>query len=511
MKTHIKQILSIFISAGLLLLWESQPVLAQRTFNLQTAIPTPSGDFNLVQTYRLKLRDNGDPASAECSPGEVALFGTTLRYCVQDDIWNPISSVWTQDNNTQTVYLSDISDYDLGVAIGTTQKTFKLTLANDGGILANGEFGSGVDLGSGIGTGTRFMWYPRKAALVAGHYDIELAWNDSSFGDYSVALGYNSQAVGAGAIAAGRTNTASGDDSIVMGTGNVADCTSCVVLGNNNAANNTNVGEGYITMFGLQNTATGNGASVLGGSLNIASGLAATTVGGAGNSASGDLSIVLGGASNQAAGTYSLSGGWNMNVTGAQSFAWGHDSSPITVGGSNKFVVYGEGGAATQKYLGVNVADPQYNVDVFGTIAFTGGDTVREMAVGAPLPVLVIGAVINGATGACTAEMGIATCSRIATGTYTLTFDRSFGAAPMAISAFTKSATPTGAYATNTARDSDVTIITYDPRTGAAVDVQELHVGITGFTPISVIPADPIPAEPAAPVQGVPVGWGKDG
>jgi hypothetical protein len=53
------------------------------------------------------------------------------------------------------------------VGIGTSTPEFKLSLDDDGGIMAKGEVYSGATL-SVLGTGTRLIWYPRKAAFRAG-------------------------------------------------------------------------------------------------------------------------------------------------------------------------------------------------------------------------------------------------------------------------------------------------------------------------------------------------------
>ncbi len=66
------------------------------------------------------------------------------------------------------------------------------------------------------GPGTRFMWYPRKAALRAGHV-TGTQWDDPGIGDYSIALGHNSVASGESSIAIGPSSSASGISSIALG------------------------------------------------------------------------------------------------------------------------------------------------------------------------------------------------------------------------------------------------------------------------------------------------------
>jgi len=92
------------------------------------------------------------------------------------------------------------------VGIGSVAPEFKLSLDNDGGILAKGTFGSGNTLAT-AGAGTRLIWYPRKAAFRAG-YVSGTQWNDASIGNYSVAMGDSTIASGAYSTAMGHYTTA---------------------------------------------------------------------------------------------------------------------------------------------------------------------------------------------------------------------------------------------------------------------------------------------------------------
>ena len=107
------------------------------------------------------------------------------------------------------------------VGIGTTTPGFKLSLDGDGGILAEGTYGSGDSL-SIAGTGTRFMWYPKKAAIRAGQVSGIGSdfWNDADIGDSSVAFGLNSLASGMyTTVSGGNLCYATGDYSTVSGGG----------------------------------------------------------------------------------------------------------------------------------------------------------------------------------------------------------------------------------------------------------------------------------------------------
>src|SRR5919108_5712033 len=59
------------------------------------------------------------------------------------------------------------------------------------------------------GMGTRFMWYPQKAALRTGRVTGPL-WNNDWIGLYSVAMGFDVQADGNYSIAQGKYSEALG-------------------------------------------------------------------------------------------------------------------------------------------------------------------------------------------------------------------------------------------------------------------------------------------------------------
>jgi hypothetical protein len=105
------------------------------------------------------------------------------------------------------------------VGIGTTSPEFKLTLDNDGGIIAKGTYNSGNDLAVS-GLGTRLIWYPKKAAFRAG-YVYGTQWDNANIGTYSTAMGFATTASGYCSTAMGYCTTASSYCSTAIGRGNV--------------------------------------------------------------------------------------------------------------------------------------------------------------------------------------------------------------------------------------------------------------------------------------------------
>ncbi|MEM5771828.1 MAG: hypothetical protein QW790_03785, partial [Candidatus Aenigmatarchaeota archaeon] len=117
--------------------------------------------------------------------------------------------------------LGNGDSYIMGkLGIGTQTPNLRLTIDNDGGILAMGTFGSG-ELLSVSGAGTRLIWYPRKAAFRVG-YVTGNEWNEENIGAYSIAMGYGTMASGNYSTALGYNTTSSGNYSTALGYGTIA-------------------------------------------------------------------------------------------------------------------------------------------------------------------------------------------------------------------------------------------------------------------------------------------------
>jgi hypothetical protein len=207
-----------------LLVWLNflaNPVFAQEdnTYVLNTFYPVLYGTYS-------QLRFSPIPHT-EITPCKIGTMYFNqqgkLRICQSDASghgqWNsPL--IW--DKNGNNVFLRDSANKKVG--IGTVTPEFRLTLANDGAILATGTFGSGVDLAS-TGAGSKLIWSPKKGAFragtVTGHH-----WDDSyspamfvwwMFADYSVATGLNTVASGPQSIAFGAETYAHGPSSLALG------------------------------------------------------------------------------------------------------------------------------------------------------------------------------------------------------------------------------------------------------------------------------------------------------
>ncbi|ACT94556.1 hypothetical protein [Dyadobacter fermentans] len=85
-------------------------------------------------------------------------------------------------------------------------------------IVQHGTYGSGPSLG-GIGDGPRLVWYPKKAALLAGR-SLESLWSDNNIGNGSIALGSYTLALGEASAAIGNGTVAKASGALSVGAFN---------------------------------------------------------------------------------------------------------------------------------------------------------------------------------------------------------------------------------------------------------------------------------------------------
>lgn len=320
----------------LMLLLPAQWVFAE-TFALRSYYPAPYGAYQ-----RLRLVPRAAFTGTSCPVG--SLYVNTddndiIYYCNADDAdgeWAPLPGVWTQ--NGDNIYLTDVSAPETKmVGIGTDIPELKLTLANDGGIIAHGEFGVDAALIT-FGGGARLIWYPRKAALLAGEV-TGAQWDDANIGDYAVAFGLDNEVDGdKSVVAGGSTNRAATQSSVVAG-------------GTNNEILSAGLSGEYAAIVGGdQNAIQGGTYSIIGGggSNTITDAVFAVIGGGLQNSASANQAAIVGGAGNQImmGSTYATIGGGQGNVITNNSLystiAGGHNNS---IDGAQYGTIVGGGNA----------------------------------------------------------------------------------------------------------------------------------------------------------------------
>jgi hypothetical protein len=109
------------------------------------------------------------------------------------------------------------------VGIGITTPAAGLHIVSDNGIIAQGTLYTGAVINQ-TGSGSKFIFYPRKGAIRGGYLDGLGAnyWDDASTGKYSIGFGYNTRASGTGSVAIGEYGLASGESSLALGGGGQA-------------------------------------------------------------------------------------------------------------------------------------------------------------------------------------------------------------------------------------------------------------------------------------------------
>ncbi len=236
------------------------------------------------------------------------------------------------DGNSYTVSAPSVFSIMGGnVGIGTTAPEFKLSLDDDGGILAKGTFGSGTTLTT-EGAGTRMFWYPKKSAFRVGNV-AGAQWDDVNIGEFSTAFGYDTTASGFTSTAFGRGTTASGNYSTAFGRDTTASHNRSTAFGANTTASglistafgaNTTASGDYSTAFGSGTTASGDYSTAFG--LDTTASDVHSTAFGRGTTASGFDSTAFG-RGTTASGIHSTAFGRFTTASGYLSTAFGRDTT----------------------------------------------------------------------------------------------------------------------------------------------------------------------------------------
>jgi hypothetical protein len=206
------------------------------------------------------------------------------------------------------------------VGIGTTTPSFALSLgdgsARDGSLLALGFGTVGTDgqTLSVSGTGTRMLWYSKKAAFRAGAAS-GTGWDDANIGTYSFAGGSGSKASGDASTAFGSEAIASGNSSFAVGEASTAIGNFGVALGYANSATGI-----YSVALGQATTAAG-GSAFSAGLYSHAAGIGATTLG-YGTYATGNNSFAAGNTTTAESVSQFTIGAYNLPVGGENATTW---------------------------------------------------------------------------------------------------------------------------------------------------------------------------------------------
>ena len=292
------------------------------------------------------------------------------------------------------------------VGIGEQSPEFKLSLSDDGGILAKGTFGYGDTL-STQGWGSRLIWYPRKAAFRVGRAGLE-QWNNINIGEHSIALGAFPLASGEYSTAIGDGAEATSNHATSIGAWTKAFGESATALGDRTKASGSHalaIGVGaeasgdYSCAYGLDAVASGNKSTSIGwltkssgsGSMAMgvntkAMGVSATSLG-EGCVASGQLSTAMGGftiargilttamGDNTIATAYGSTVIGRFNIGGGDSLSW-QSSDPVFEIGIGTPIIH-ENAITVLKNgkVGILTATPSYTLHVVGDAGKAVGGT----------------------------------------------------------------------------------------------------------------------------------------
>ena len=218
-------------------------------------------------------------------------------------------------------------------------------------VLADGgALGSGGALN--LGASVRMLWYPKKAAFMAGRV-TGTQWDDANVGNYSALFGYNNTASGAYNLIAGENNsiTATGTHNMMGGINNGARGDYNMIGGQNNQVHasasgdvSNNIINGldneygtYGIINGFNNESTNSNATI-NGSINVVSGSNGIAFGGR-NTVSGNYSTAIGNR-NTVSGDYGIVSGGEIaavgnTIVGDYGFAHGRSINMTSTGAHN--------------------------------------------------------------------------------------------------------------------------------------------------------------------------------
>ena len=261
-------------------------LIPQLSFAQRNAVANPATGLLVYQTDSLSgfYYNVGTPASPD---------------------WISLSSYTLQQNiNTNGRYLSGDG----------SNKGIKLY--DNGLLVASGDMYAGSPL-TEAGTGSRMIWYPKKAAFRAG-LAVDTSWNNSYIGDYSFAGGFNNLATANYATSFGSDNKATGTGSSAIGSRLTASGGVSVALGYNNTASGN-----YSFVAGESSTASNNYTVVI-GQYAVSSSQGAIAIGNAAT-ASGYGSMALG-KGVTTSNDYGIALGSQLTSSGKWSVALGNNS-----------------------------------------------------------------------------------------------------------------------------------------------------------------------------------------
>jgi hypothetical protein len=261
--------------------------------NTSIAVKTVQAGHSDTATYALKSAPIAWKTDGNAIGTAINTLGTT-----------DANDLVVKTNNAESVRINSSGNVQLTAAAAG----YKLSLNGNEGMLCIGTFAASTTVVSG--SGTKLLWYPKKAAFRAGGVTAT-QWDDATIGTYSFATGYNCIA-GNYSYASGNACTASANYGSALGRKSQAiGASESWALGDSSSASTPRS-----LVIGKGCTASTNNAAYAIGTYNVSTGAIASAFG-THSIASGNYSFVLGyyGSSNQKTGSFVYADASSTNVT----------------------------------------------------------------------------------------------------------------------------------------------------------------------------------------------------
>lgn len=209
---------------------------ATESMDLNSYYPAPFG------SYRMCCLVPQDSPPGLCTDahmkGTLYVDKTTgkVMFCGDTGTWVEITGdttptsndIWGLNTSPTYVYSkpdSTVLNDNHYIGIGTSTPNYRMTLTQDGGIIAEGTHGAGAAIPDVSGfecinqIDNRFIWNPRKATFRVGfpHASACTWWNDVNVGNYTVASGADTFAKGDYSMAMGYRAYTDAHNGIAMG------------------------------------------------------------------------------------------------------------------------------------------------------------------------------------------------------------------------------------------------------------------------------------------------------
>ncbi len=221
-------------------------LLAKSALILSQSVEIKNNQANIL----MKVNDEGTSGSITLPTGSTPAITTYKVYNIMDTLFWSGSKLVKKEDLPWKRNASDIYFNTGKIGVGLNSPTADLQVSGTSGVCFTGIFNSGsipVE-----GSGTRAMWYPKKAAFRSGYIN-GTQWNDNYIGNYSVAMGVNTTASGNYSFAMGSSTEASGLGSVSFGDRSTATGNNAAALGDRTSANSFSS-----TVIGRYNVGGGN-------------------------------------------------------------------------------------------------------------------------------------------------------------------------------------------------------------------------------------------------------------